>query len=134
MQDTRPWFAAQALACPACPTASASHYQQSVLFSNQQTYRSYRIIFPTTRGSPTDCMQLGEIQFWGYTGVPSDSLPAFPQPLLWVCGVTFVPEHSTPSRICFAELLLLCAFDTLLRCCGKSPRQVLDWDVFEAEL
>src|SRR5258705_285647 len=47
------------------PTGTNRFYKNYVFFPNDRAYLSYRLIFPTTAGNSTCCMQVAEVELLG---------------------------------------------------------------------
>ena len=56
--------------------------RQEVSFANEESYTTYELIFPTTTGPSTCCMQIAEIEL---LGTPGPAAPAPPE-LPWSVG------------------------------------------------
>jgi len=54
------------------PAFGARFERQEVSFANEEAYTTYELIFPTTAGSSTCCMQIAEIELLGTPTVPVD--------------------------------------------------------------
>lgn len=55
------------------PTGTNRFYKNFIFFSNPRAYRAYRLIFPTTAGNSTCCMQVAEVELLGVVSdLPQD--------------------------------------------------------------
>ncbi|HXJ55702.1 MAG TPA: hypothetical protein VNU68_03465, partial [Verrucomicrobiae bacterium] len=52
--------------------------KNTILFSNDIPYLSYRLIFPTTAGNSTCCMQISEVEFLGFQAPADVTQPGDP--------------------------------------------------------
>ena len=64
------------------PSFGARFERQEVSFENEESYTTYELIFPTTVGPSTCCMQIAEIEL---LGTPGPAAPAPPE-LPWSVG------------------------------------------------
>ena len=60
-----------AISSGAVPTYTARFQKHTILFNNGTPYLKYRLIFPTTQGNSTCCMQIAEVELLG-AQAPSD--------------------------------------------------------------
>ena len=54
-----------AISSGAVPTYTARFQKHTILFNNGTPYLKYRLIFPTTQGNSTCCMQIAEVELLG---------------------------------------------------------------------
>ena len=55
------------------PTGTNRFYKNYVFFSNSRAFRAYRLIFPTTAGNSSCCMQVSEVELLGVVAdLPQD--------------------------------------------------------------
>src|SRR5437867_3669371 len=47
------------------PGGTSRFYKNYIFFSNSRAYRAYRLIFPTTAGNSSCCMQVAEVELLG---------------------------------------------------------------------
>src|SRR5262249_21020607 len=56
-----------AIASGSVPSFPTRFFKNYIFFSNTKSFKSYRLIFPTTAGPSTCCMQISEVEFLGVT-------------------------------------------------------------------
>ncbi len=60
------------------PTYAARFEKKTILFSNKIPYLKYRLIFPTTQGNSTCCMQISEVELLGVLAPTDVTQPGDP--------------------------------------------------------